>query len=802
VQALTTQVVEKEQTVQALTTQVVEKEQTVQALTTQVVEKEQTVQALTTQVVEQQRDIQNSRAKFQQKEKELQNALDFHMEITNSTAWGLVIHMWQIRLWIIPHGSLREQVFSKIKKLFFKIKTALVTRVSLHIQKVRSAIRFFKNQEEIFYFLGKIKNKIKLAFLRKTRRNYSKSLGVTKKTDIICFSIIDWDFRFQRPQQILNLFNTDGHRVFYLNTHFSGPEALEVTTLLIKENIWEIILPGVKNISIYQDEFTSTAIKQVEISLCNFLQKQNIVEAICLVHHPFWTPLVQILKNRYGWKVIYDCMDEHSGFVTTNKNIDLIENDLALLSNLVTTTSNSLYQKLRSRNANSFLMPNAGDYTHFSQTIPRDKSPLVKFYHPVIGYYGAIAEWFDTESVHQAIISHPEWSFVLIGHTFGSDIEKIKILPNVYLLGEKTYAELPNYTAGFDVCIIPFQNTPLTKATNPVKVYEYLSTGKPIVARNLPELTSLSDVVYLYNTPDEFVNMLEQAILEDSDERQGQRQTVARNNTWEMRYQFIKSEIESLYDKVSIIIVTWNNLEFTKKCIHSILADQTWPNYEIIIIDNASNDGTVEYLRSLSEHEECIKVVFNKKNIGFAAANNIGLQEIQDSKFVVLLNNDTIVSLGWLSRLLRYIEQHEIGMVGPVTNFAGNEAKIDIPYVDINNIDAFASEIAKENFGQNFDIPMLAMYCVALRKEVFDLVGPLDERFGIGMFEDDDYSERVRLAGYRVVCAEDVFIHHYGRVSFDKLSKIEYIKLFELNRGLFEEKWKKKWKQHQYRMQL
>jgi GT2 family glycosyltransferase len=88
---------------------------------------------------------------------------------------------------------------------------------------------------------------------------------------------------------------------------------------------------------------------------------------------------------------------------------------------------------------------------------------------------------------------------------------------------------------------------------------------------------------------------------------------------------------------------------------------------------------------------------------------------------------------------------------------------------------------------------MLAMYCVALRRAVYQEIGPLDEQFGVGMFEDDDFSLRVRKAGYRVICAEDVFIHHAGRSSFGRLSEAEYQKVFDENRRRFETKWNIQW---------
>jgi GT2 family glycosyltransferase len=138
-------------------------------------------------------------------------------------------------------------------------------------------------------------------------------------------------------------------------------------------------------------------------------------------------------------------------------------------------------------------------------------------------------------------------------------------------------------------------------------------------------------------------------------------------------------------------------------------------------------------------------------------------------------------------------------MVGPVTNWTGNEAKIDVSYGDVKDMEAFARAYTYAHEGQAFDIKMLAMYCVAMRKAVTDQIGPLDERFGMGMFEDEDYARRVRQAGYRVVCAQDVFVHHYGMASFARLAKSEYRDLFERNKQLYEEKWGEPWQPHKSR---
>ncbi len=135
--------------------------------------------------------------------------------------------------------------------------------------------------------------------------------------------------------------------------------------------------------------------------------------------------------------------------------------------------------------------------------------------------------------------------------------------------------------------------------------------------------------------------------------------------------------------------------------------------------------------------------------------------------------------------------------MGPVTNFVGNEAKIDVPYRTIAEMERFALHRAADFEGQVADIHMLAMFCVAFRRDTFEKIGPLDEHFGIGMFEDDDYAHRMRLAGLRVVCAADVFVHHVGQASFKSLiDDGRYNDLFAANRRHYEGKWGVTWQRH------
>jgi polysaccharide pyruvyl transferase CsaB len=256
----------------------------------------------------------------------------------------------------------------------------------------------------------------------------------------------------------------------------------------------------------------------------------------------------------------------------------------------------------------------------------------------------------------------------------------------------------------------------------------------------------------------------------------------------------VRDAIPLLFPKVSIVVVTYNNAELNRHCLESVFARTEWPQFEVVVVDNGSTDGTPALLHEFENARTNLTVVANPTNRGFAAACNQGLQAASGN-FLVLLNNDTVVTRGWLTTLVRHLKSNPgIGLIGPVTNAIANEAKVEVGYSDVDDLPAWAAEWARAHDGDTFAIPMLAFFCMAMHRQTWESVGPLDERFGIGMFEDDDYNRRARSQGWEIRCARDAFVHHWQKASFRLLGKDAYLSLFEENRKKYEEKWGETWK--------
>ncbi|MEO8092628.1 MAG: glycosyltransferase family 2 protein [bacterium] len=250
----------------------------------------------------------------------------------------------------------------------------------------------------------------------------------------------------------------------------------------------------------------------------------------------------------------------------------------------------------------------------------------------------------------------------------------------------------------------------------------------------------------------------------------------------------------------SVVVVTYENLALTRLCLESLLHSRGDSPLEVIVVDNGSRDGTTQYLAGLATRHRHVRILLNGYNAGFAGACNQGLELARGDR-LVLLNNDTMLAPGTFPRLLAHLDDPTVGLVGPVTNRIGNEAEVATEYRTWGQFLAEAEARAATHPGRSFELAVPAMFCLAMTRATYERLSPLDTRFEVGMLEDDDYAERARAAGYRLLCAEDVLVHHFGEASFGKLVPTgEHARLLRANQQRFEEKWGKPWQPYGRRL--
>jgi GT2 family glycosyltransferase len=235
--------------------------------------------------------------------------------------------------------------------------------------------------------------------------------------------------------------------------------------------------------------------------------------------------------------------------------------------------------------------------------------------------------------------------------------------------------------------------------------------------------------------------------------------------------------------KTSIIILTFNKLEYTKACIESIRMHTKPECYEIIVVDNHSTDGTVDWLRDQAD----LRVIYNEKNEGFPAGCNQGIKMAAGDN-VLLLNNDTVVTRNWLDNLIQCLYSSEdIGAVGPVTNYCSYYQSIPVEYQSIEEMHAFAASYNQQAEKWESRLKLVG-FCMLIKREVVENVALLDERFTPGNFEDDDYSLRIWQHGYKLKLCRNTFIHHAGSVSW-KDDHSQFAQAFYGSNKKFEDKW-------------
>ena len=282
----------------------------------------------------------------------------------------------------------------------------------------------------------------------------------------------------------------------------------------------------------------------------------------------------------------------------------------------------------------------------------------------------------------------------------------------------------------------------------------------------------------------------------DADENSEGDVSLPEDMPWPTRWATIDRAVRRSWPRASVIILTHDNLAFSRLCLSSVLENTEYPNYELIVVDNASTDGTVEELHDIAGMVPHVKVILNDANRGFGPGNNQGLTAATGD-ILVLLNNDTIVPRGWLTRLGRHLEDPDLGIVGPATNRSCNEAQLDIPYQTFGEFQAVARAQTLHHDGELYPIRMPMMFCAAFRRNTYKRLGPLDERFEVGLFEDEDYALRAKAEGFQVVWTPEVYVHHAYHASIGKLLPTgDYKRLVKLNQGRFEEKWGICWERH------
>lgn len=364
--------------------------------------------------------------------------------------------------------------------------------------------------------------------------------------DIICLSHIRWNFVYQRPQHLLNRFAIN-NRVFVIEEPHTDESSDYYTIKKTDDdvNLWVVDLFVSKFLSGEKREHTLKAL------LDSCLYSQEISDYILW----YYTPMaLQYSDHLSPALVVYDCMDELSGFKNAPTRLKDYEKQLLQMADVVFTGGHSLYQAKKDLHHNIHPFPSSIDNFHFNQArqFKDDPPDQASIPHPRLGFYGVIDERFNISLLEELSNLQPDWHFILIGPVTKIDRSKLPVRSNIHYLGSKKYKDLPWYLSGWDIAILPFALNESTKFISPTKTPEYLSGGKPVIS------TSIADVVNPYgkrglvriaDTAEEFANTAK-SILKEKDTSEWLQKVDeflkdnSWNNTWHSMAKLIDEALE------------------------------------------------------------------------------------------------------------------------------------------------------------------------------------------------------------------------------------------------------------------
>jgi glycosyltransferase involved in cell wall biosynthesis len=329
--------------------------------------------------------------------------------------------------------------------------------------------------------------------------------------NIVCVSHLRWDFVFQRPQHLLSRAAKD-NRVLYVEepVFTGGPARMTVSNDATGVMVAVPHLPE----GLSTAEQTDWQSRLLEAAI-----KRHVGRDYALW---YYTPMALAFTHRLAAAaVVYDCMDELSAFAGAPTELRAREGELFARADVVFTGGQSLYEAKRASHPHVLAFPSSVDVAHFARARtavkpPADQSAIPQ---PRIGFFGVIDERMDYELLDGVAAARPDWQLVLVGPTAKVDPASLPRAANIHYLGAKTYDQLPDYIAGWDVAMLPFARNDATRFISPTKTPEYLAAGKPVVS------TSIRDVVRPYgqqglariaDTVDDFVAAIAAALEEDA----------------------------------------------------------------------------------------------------------------------------------------------------------------------------------------------------------------------------------------------------------------------------------------------
>ncbi|NMB92522.1 MAG: glycosyltransferase [Parcubacteria group bacterium] len=584
----------------------------------------------------------------------------------------------------------------------------------------------------------------------------NNSLGSNKEKNVYIFSGVPyWDIGGgQRSSQLTKTFNIMGYSVHYIYAFESSDKSEHL----------KINLPLTSHEHIQK------------FSLNKSITKDNSIFIFELPYRDYIPFLDFALKNNIF--IIYEHIDNWDSSLGNTFFSDEIFQTFLEYSSLINITSKNLSEKINSKYNNKLsYSPNGVDIDLFN--------PNNNYLQPndlIIGdktliYYGSLwGDWFDWDLIISLANSNKKFSINLIGD-IPNNLQINEFPKNIHFLGLKPQRDLPNYLKYSDWALLPFKADTIGKYVSPLKIFEYISMGKPILSTKLPEVQTYPNVFsgnniqsWIANLQDKNISIVDTTLF-------------TLQNSWYQRCQNILKSANFFYNfsvpKISVIVLNYNNKLIIDKCIDNLIFFNSY-NYEIIIVDNNSSDNSFEYLKS--KYKDKIKIFQNPKN-GCSSGRNLGILKA-NGEYVLFLDSDQYpVSSKWLDvpiySILNYQNIESISWAGGfITNqdFGGPIGE----YAEDKLINP--SLLFRTN------IDYLGSGGMLIKKSTLKRVNYFDEKYDPSCFEDTDLAFKIKNTGGTIAyCPYELIVHNHHQTT--NVHTDSYKKLFKKNSKYFDSKW-------------
>ncbi|MBW8899864.1 MAG: glycosyltransferase family 1 protein [Massilia sp.] len=329
---------------------------------------------------------------------------------------------------------------------------------------------------------------------------------------LIVFCHLRWDFVFQRPQHLMTRL-AEHYRILFVEEPVYDEGEAHLQERAVAPNI-TVCQP---HTGIQAPGFHDDQIPTLQTLLADLVPEGE--RPVVWFYTPMALPLLQGFDPAL---VIYDCMDELAAFKNAPKQLLQRESALLNIADLVFTGGPSLYQSKRERHTNAHCFSSSVDAKHFRKALDRSDShpEQEQLARPRLGFYGVIDERFDTDLIQQVAEARPEWQIVLVGPVVKIDPANLPRATNIHYMGQRTYEQLPQFLAGWDVCLLPFALNESTKFISPTKVLEYMAAELPSVSTPITDVkVPYGDVVAIADTPEKFIAACDRMLAMNEDQK-------------------------------------------------------------------------------------------------------------------------------------------------------------------------------------------------------------------------------------------------------------------------------------------